>query len=108
MEESDDDGDDEAFGGDDGDLNYDSGGEGGISDIYGDAETWQPSANTLAKRTRANRRRVSESDADEDLNDWSYSMRAGTSGHKRRRRSGERPTKTVVEGDIEFMVLSSD
>ena len=109
MEESEDDGDDEALDGGNGDLNYDSGGEGGISDIYRDAETWQPSAN-IAKRTLADRdrREVSESDADEDVDDWNYSMRAGTSGHKRPRRNGERPPKTVVEGDIEFMVLSSD
>jgi hypothetical protein len=108
MDESEDDGDDEALDGGNGDLNYDSGRGYGIS---GDAGTWQPSANiTLAKRTLTDRdrREVSESDADEDLDDWKYSMRAGTSGHKRPRRSGERPPKTVVEGDIEFMVLSSD
>jgi ATP-dependent DNA helicase Q1 len=104
VEASDDDGDDEG-------LDEDSGGEGGISDIYEDVKIHQPAANTLIKRTQDDRHTDLDSDQDDDFDDdWNYSMRAGPSSHKRQRRTAERPpsTKTVLEGDIEFMVLSSD
>jgi ATP-dependent DNA helicase Q1 len=104
VEASEDDGDDEG-------LDEDSGGEGGISDIYAeDAKTHKPPANTLTKRTQGDRHTDLDSDQDDDFDDdWNYSMRAGPSSHKKQRRTAERPsTKVVLEGDIEFMVLSSD
>jgi len=76
-------------------LDQDNGFFDGEADV---GRTWEAPMDVPLKRTRTKL----------DLNhSWSYSMRPPQSPHKKARHSYD-SVKTVLEGDIEFMILSSD